>query len=150
MSDRTRENFTFSIAVDLSSIPISSDYATNLNNYKRKEGNYEIKDIKEFNSTTSKKLKPTSLAMLSNNNKKPTHIITFYATSKNYSNLKFVLKNQIPSWVNLTNTEDDSNQNNNKNKTFGFKYLIKGISEANQIINPKSKDFLELNIIINK
>lgn len=146
LNDRSDGNFTFSIAVDLSLVPVEADYSSNKNNYKITEGNYKIKSIQKFNP---KLLLPTSLPLLEKNNKKPTHFITFEATTKNFTNLKCILENKIPDWINLTSTENDTNLNSSKNKTFGFKYLIEGISEANQIINPKSKDFFEMNLTIN-
>ena len=149
LSDRAKGNFTFSIAVDLKNIPITSEYATTFGNYKILEGDYKIKDIIEYNSISSKKLNPTSLAMLKNYDKNPTHIITLESRSKSYSNLKIILKNQIPSWVYQTSTDDDTKSKNTLNRTFGFKYLIEGISEANKVINPKSGNFLEMNIVIN-
>jgi hypothetical protein len=149
LSDRAKGNFTFSIAVDLKNIPITSEYATTSGNYKILEGDYKIKDIIEYNSISSKKLNPTSLAMLKNYDKNPTHIITLESRSKSYSNLKIILKNQIPSWVYQTSTDDDTKSKNTLNRTFGFKYLIEGISEANKVINPKSGNFLEMNIVIN-
>jgi len=149
LNERVKGNFTFSIAVDLKNIPITSEYATTPNNYKILEGDYKIKDIKEYDASIEKKLNQTSLAMLKNYDKKPTHIIIVESTSKSYSNLKIILKNQIPDWVNTTSIINDTNIIKNKNQTFGFKYLIEGISEANKVINPKSKNFLEINIIIN-
>lgn len=146
LNNRSDGNFTFSIAVDLSLVPAEADYSLNKNNYKVTEGNYKIKSIQKFNT---KLLSPTSLSLLEKNNKKPTHLITFEATTKNFTNLKCKLENKIPDWINLTSTENDTNLDSSNNKTFGLKYLIEGISEANQIINPKSIDFFEMNLTIN-
>ncbi len=145
LNNSGKGNFTFSVAIDLRNVPVENAYAKSINNYQIKGGNYKIKSIQEYNS---KLLKPNALPILQNNKKSPTHIITFEATTKNFTDLKCVLKNKIPDWVNLTTTEVDTNINSNKNKTFGFKYLIEGISEANQIINPNSKDYFEINITI--
>ncbi len=146
MNNRSNGNFTFSTTVDLSLVPVEADYSLNKNNYKITEGNYKIKSIQKFNP---KLLLPTSLPLLEKNNKKPTHLITFEATTKNFTNLKCILENKIPDWVNLTSTENDTNLDSSKNKTFGLKYLIEGITEANQIINTNSKDFFEMNLTIN-
>lgn len=145
LNNSGKGNFTFSIAIDLSNVPVENSYAKSINNYQIKGRNYKIKSIQEFNSTL---LKPNALPILQNNKKYPTHIITFESTTKNFTDLKCVLENKIPDWVNRTTTEDDTNLNSNKNKTFGFKYLIEGISEANQVINSNYKDFFEINITI--
>lgn len=149
MNEKVNDRFTFTLAVDMKDIPITLEYAKTISNYEI-QGNYEISKIDEYNSITSKKLKPTSLAMLKSRNKNPTHLITFKAKSKSYSDLNINLKNQIPSWVCQTNTANDTNENIRIDKTFGFLYLVEGINEANQMINPKSKYFFELNIKINK
>lgn len=145
LNNSGNSNFIFSVAIDLSNIPVENTYAKTIDNYKIIGNNYEITSIKEFNSNL---LKPNALPILQNNKKSPTHIITFKARTKNYTDLKCLLENKIPDWVKLTTTVDDTKINSNKNKTFGFKYLIEGISEANQIINTNSKDFFEINITI--
>jgi len=144
--DGGRGKFTFSVGVDFSAIPVESSYVLNLKNYKVVEGNYKIKSITEVNSATKKNITAPALAILGK--KKVTHYITFEATSQGQSDLECVLENNIPAWVYETNTMNDIVQTIDKNKTFGFQYLVEGISEANQLINSKSKNIFEFNIKI--
>jgi hypothetical protein len=144
-NSRGKGNFTFSIAIDLSNIPVENNYAEKVENYKIIGDNYKILSVKKFNFNL---LKPNALPILQNNKKTPTHLITFEATTKNYTDLKCVLVNKIPDWVNNTSIISDTDIVGNKNQTFGFKYLIEGISEANQIISPSSNAFFEVNLSI--
>jgi hypothetical protein len=142
-NDRT---FEFSVGVDYSTVPVESSYVCDPHNYKIVEGNYKIKKVTEVNSGTQKNITPFAMNILGSN--KITHYITFIATSKGYNDLQCVLENKIPSWVYQTNTMDDTAKTIDKNRTFGFQYLVEGISEANKLINPSSQNIFEFNIKI--
>jgi len=142
---RNGDKFTFSVALDLSQLPLEDDYISNLKNYAVEQGDFTILKISKF---SNENLVPSSVTKISKSGKAPTHYITFSSTSKKYSDLVFSLKRQVPKWVEETSTEDDTDLKSITNKTFGFKYLIGGISEAYQTISP-SKNYFELKININ-
>ena len=142
---RNGDKFTFSVALDLSKLPLEKSYITNPQNYTIDEGDFIISKISEFNKED---FVSSSVSSVLKSRKNPTHYITFSATSKKYSDLKFNLKRQLPKWVDETSTEDDTNIEAIGNKTFGFKYLMEGISEAYQTSSP-SKNYFELTIKIN-
>ncbi len=144
--DTRGRNFEFSVGVDFSTIPVESSYVCDTNNYKIVQGNYKIKKITEVNSATEKNITPQAKVILGSN--KITHYITFVAKSNGQSDLECVLKNKIPSWVYQTNTMDDTAKMNDNNRTFGFQYLVEGISEANKLINPNSQNIFDFNIKI--
>ncbi|MBP4141975.1 hypothetical protein J3S90_09185 [Flavobacterium sp. P4023] len=146
ITDRNSSNLIFSVAVDMSSIPVEESYIRDKDNYSIKNANYKIKGIYPF---TEKGIKPNSVNMLAKANAKPTHYIVFESTTPNFTNLNFTLKKQIPSWVYETNSNDDSNLSQNSNKTFGIKYLIEGINEAYET-ESKNNDYLELTVNIKK
>lgn len=138
--------FEFTVGIDYSKIPFESSYICDANNYKIIKGNYKIKKVDEVNSATKKNITPSALNIIGSN--KITHYITFVATSKDQSDLECILENKIPDWVYQTNTMDDTGKTIDKNRTFGFQYLVEGISEANKLINHKSQNIFEFNIKI--
>jgi molybdopterin-guanine dinucleotide biosynthesis protein A len=146
INERNSSNFIFTVAVDMSTIPVEDSYILDKSNYNIKDANYKIKGIYPF---SDKNIKPTTAIMLAKANAKPTHYIVFESTTPNFTNLTFTLKKQIPKWVYETNTNDDSSVSQNSNKTFGIKYLIEGISEAYET-ESKNNDYLNLTINIKK
>jgi len=142
---RSGDKFSFSVAIDASKLPLEEDYITNPKNYSIGEGDFIILKIKKFNNED---LLSSSSTRISKSGNIPTHCITFSAASKKYGDLAFSLKKQMPKWVGETSTEDDTDIKSISNKTFGFKYLIEGISEAYQTVSP-SKNHFELKIKIN-
>lgn len=143
---RNSSNFIFSVALDLSNIPIEESYIINKSNYSITEGNYKIKAIYKFDKN---QIGPSSINMLSKAKVTPTHYIVFESTTPNFTNLAFTLNKQIPKWVYTTSTNDDTNILKSPDSTFGIKYLIEGISEAYQT-ESKNNKFLELTINIKK
>lgn len=146
INNRNSSSFIFSVALDLSSIPIEESYITDTFNYRITEGDYKIKGIYKFDK---KQLGPSSINMLSKAKAEPTHYIVFESTKPNFTNLSFTLNKQIPNWVYTTSTNDDSNILKSPNSTFGIKYLIEGISEAYET-QSKNNNYLELTINIKK
>lgn len=139
-------NFIFSVALDLSQIPVEDSYILNKENYFVKDANYKILAIHPY---SDKKIKANSLNMIKRNKFLPTHYIVFQAAEKSFNNLNFTLEKRLPKWVSETSTTDDTDSNLNKNKTFGIKYLIEGINEAYNI-ESKHNNYFELNLDIKK
>jgi hypothetical protein len=144
-NDRDGKPFTFSIAVDLISVPVEENVAINPLSYNIRKGDYKITGIERYNP---KLLKSSSVNLINKSGKQPTHIINFSATTANYSDLEFELKNEIPQWVYAASTNDDTNVKNLGAKTFGFKYLIEGINEAHQT-DAAPSSYFKINIKIN-
>jgi hypothetical protein len=146
VNDRNSSSFIFSVALDLSNVPIEDSYVSDKSNYSIGEGDYKIKGVYKFDK---KQLGPSSINMLAKTKAEPTHYIVFESTKPNFTNLSFSLKKQIPNWVYSTTTNDDSNILESPNSTFGIKYLIEGITEAYET-ESKNSNYLELTINIKK
>jgi hypothetical protein len=146
INNRNSSSFIFSVALDLSNVPIEDSYVSDKSNYSIREGDYKIKGIYKFDK---KQLGASSINMLSKAKAEPTHYIVFESTKPNFTNLSFALKKHIPNWVYTTSTNDDSNILKSPNSTFGIKYLIEGISESYET-QSKNNNYLELTINIKK
>lgn len=146
INSRNSSSFIFSVALDLSKVPIEDSYTFDKSNYSIREGDYKIKGIYKFDK---KQLVASSINMLTKAKAEPTHYIVFESTKPNFTNLSLALKKQIPNWVYTTSTNDDSNILKSPNSTFGIKYLIEGISEAYET-KSKNNNYLELTINIKK
>jgi hypothetical protein len=146
INSRNSSSFIFSVALDLSKVPIEDSYIFDKSNYSIREGDYKIKGIYKFDK---KQLGSSSINMLSKAKAAPTHYIVFESTKPNFTNLTFTLDKQIPHWVYTTSTNDDSNILKSPNRTFGLKYLIEGISESYET-KAKNNNYLELTINIKK
>lgn len=144
-NDRDGKPFTFSIAVDLINVPVEENVAINPGSYIITKGDYKITGVERYNP---KLLKPASVSLINKSGKQPTHIINFSATTANYSDLEFELKNEIPQWIYAASTNDDTNVKAMGAKTFGFKYLIEGINEAYQT-DAAPGSYFKINIKIN-
>lgn len=143
-----RENgpFVFSLAVDLSKLPIDGNYVTEQTNFTIEKGDYEIVSILPFDKNI---LIKNTLKKLEQANIVPTHIIIFKSTSNGYSDLVFSLKKKIPEWVYRVNTNDDSDIKANSQQTFGLKYLVEGMFEAYQN-SSQNKDYITFTINIKR
>jgi len=113
----------FTIAADLSNVPVEPAYLTDRNNY-RVSGNFRIESIL-----------PVSRNALSQNdwvtleNGKANYLITVSTTSQYpLQDLKIDLLHHTPSWVEQSNTIESMDTSGDK--TFGIKYLIEGVSDA--------------------
>jgi len=128
--------FQFAFAVDYSSIPFSSNYFSNIDNYSLSNQNFKIVSINEI-----KKDEKYGITLFTN----PTHLITIQTDKNPCGDLEITLKNEIPSWI-LESDADNEHIIDSK-KTFGLKYLTNGISEAYQHTN-RSKNLAMFKISI--
>ena len=142
---RNGDRFVFSLAIDMSNIPTEEGYNLNPANYTISDGDYKILSIKKFDK---REVKPSSVVAMQNANAHPTNYIVFESTSNKPTDLTFSLKRQIPKWVYDTNTIDDTNITSNTNKTFGFQYLVEGISDAYTTISGVD-NYFEIKLKIN-
>ena len=120
--------FQFTFAADFSTLPFSSSYLTSISNYIiNNNNNYIITNAFEKTDETLSGLKFS-----------PTHLITVQTKNNPYSQLNISLINKIPSWIERTNSYDESNIKDDTEHTFGFEYLTNGISEAYQYKNKEA------------
>ncbi len=135
----------FSLAIDLSNIPVEQDYLMDYKNYNLSTG-FSIKAIEKIDRDKINKRDFVTLEKTSS-----THFITITTTSKyTLRDLKLELANTIPNWVKNSNSLDDTNIKNQLDKTFGLLYLIQGVSEAYEIQNADNKSYFSINITIKK
>jgi len=137
--------FRFALAVDLSRIPVSDAYKTSRANYEVLEGNYRIDSI----FTIEKKdIQPSDWVRIESAG--ATHIVLVEAEGQSFSDLTIAMKKQIPDWVFQTDTEDDRDIQSSLTKTFGFKYLVEGVSEAYETLSDKKDHYFELEVPVRK
>lgn len=133
-------SFSFSFAVDLSSIPFSESYFTNKSNYSL-SNNYQISSIQ--------RIRPEQKAFLPIiNNFKPTHIITLICKPKtsHLGGIDLQLKYVLPKWI---NTSSPTQEVVDSTSTFGFDKLTSGIAEAYNVHN-QNKNLAEFKFQINR
>ena len=136
--NRNKEPFTFSVAVDMTVIPVSKSEIETPGNYFIEgftvKGVHDIKQIKD-------ELTQPSLNIIKKMSKPPTHLIVLEASSPNFQETNLIFKKQMPRWVQNTSTIDDTDILENEGKTFGFLYLMEGIDEAYQIASNNPNHF---------
>lgn len=118
-------NFTFSIAMDLSSLSLDESYLLNKVNYKIND-DYEIVGISPYTEAKSSLQKPDKEMI---GDKTPTHVVTVRSLGS-YPSLTLQIIKRTPLWVEETSVEDDSDIKNQQDQTFAFKHLVAGIEEA--------------------
>src|SRR5690606_18203287 len=96
------------------------NYFLDIDNYKLSNPTYQlqVEEILEKNSP--------SLSGF-------THILKLQTTELRDEVLKIDIVGKTPSWVYAVTSSDDSNiltDDDEKKKTFGFKYLVEGVSDA--------------------
>ena len=112
--------FQFSIAANLEFLKIDETYLSNPSNYDL-PNNYTITAIEKNNDETNEGLKGY------------THVFRIRTTDlKPIQDVSIKLKSKLPNWVTESSTIDDSNTFDTlkQHQTFGFDYLIRGLSEA--------------------
>ena len=138
-------SFQFSIAIDLSNIPVDSSYLTNTGNYIVPEG-FTVRSIERINRN---KLSQRDYVTVEKT--RATHFITVSTTNKfSIQNLVLQLSNKIPSWVEQSTSMNDRNVKEELDRTFGLSYLIKGVSDAYETQNPEQKSYFKIIVTIKK
>lgn len=137
--------FQFSIAVDLSNIPVDASYLTTTKNYVVPDG-FTVKSIEKIDRN---KLSQRDFVTVE---KSPaTHFITVSTTNKiTVQDLKLELSNKIPEWVEKSNSMNDTDVKNELDKTFGLSYLVQGVSEAYATQNPEQTSYFKITVTIKK
>lgn len=134
----------FSLAFDFSQIPLPSTYFDQLEVYENSLGytTTQICHVDQISSAAKASLQACA-------QKEITHIVTFEKRKAPWGQMDLKIKNIKPVWINHTHVDDDSDVKNQDGKTFGFKYLIKGINDAYVKVND-SENLAEYTIKITK
>ena len=123
-TDRNRQGFSFTFAVDYSALPFSDSYLTSIDNYSCNNSNFSIKAVSGIGNEKLYGLNFT-----------PTHLITVGTDRSPLCRLEISLRNKIPNWIEETNIDDENNIDGDTSHTFGFKFLTNAICEAYQYKN---------------
>ncbi|WP_373513132.1 hypothetical protein [Persicitalea sp.] len=124
--DRNRGIFEFSLAVNFAKGMQDNSYFLDSTNYKISDAQYSLKakPIADRNDVSLNSF---------------THVLTLRTTDLKEEELVIDVIGKVPSWVYSTSSEDDTKietDANETSKTFGFSYLVEGVSDA---FYPRSK-----------
>ena len=86
----------------------------------------------------------SSKARFNNESFSPTHIVYLGSNQLNKGTVSVSIINKVPSWISSSSNEDDTELD--KNTTFGFKYLMDGISKSYTDMN--GEEYVKFNIEI--
>ena len=117
---------TMTVAADLSGIIVPEKALLN-------PKNYEITSLSGFKIRNIEKIKDNERDEKLRTIPSATHFIMLTTQKKiAFETLKLRFKNELPTWVEKTNTDDDTNLNsaNFSETTYAFKYMMDGIHEA--------------------
>lgn len=124
--------FEFAVGVDFSSFPMGEEYYTNPDNYDLTPG--------------------YSISIEENTRPDFTHTLRLRTNTLRTETVEIKLKNQVPAWVEDYNLYDDSNINSPDQieKTFGIKYIFKGIHEGYLTHADYNEHFFNIQIHVNQ
>ena len=126
----------FAVAIDLHSVQADSIFFLNIKNYKVSPG-FTVQSVEKVSRNNL-----TQHDWLMIESKPANYIVTIAITDDvPIQTLKIDLSNQIPQWVDETNSLDDSNVKSELDKTFGFGFLVRGVSEAYTTQFPNQKSY---------
>ena len=134
--------FRFSLAVDFSGLPLENSYLINTKNYAVSE-NFEL-TITDLDKKTVEQSDRSYLGTA-------THLMTLETSDEDaIRDITIELLKQEPSWVVESSTIED---NKERTKTFGIKYLIDGASKGYDIVYKGDSNFdkfLSFNVSLSK
>ena len=137
---------SFSIAANLSSMNYDDSYLCDTQNYHLNNG-FSVEKVERTGPNNIDKKDIHNCEKI-----KATHIIkikTDNFTPGKY-NLTLVFKNNIPGWINLTNTNNDRDEQEVINgKTLGLKLFFEGIFEAYRNKDIIKENLFSISIILN-
>ncbi len=120
----------FSVNVDFSSLLCDNSYLLDVNNYQLSDPDYKLEVLENHAGDEY------------------THILKLSTSIIKPSTLIISLKSKLPSWVNALNDDNGVGiHDENKDKTFGIKYLLGGLYEGVTVNTDKCA---KLKININK
>lgn len=143
VSERGNDNGTFqlAIAVNFNNLGQAEDFLLDGRNYKMNNQDYsiEVKKIEEQEKANDPSLSKYSHKLL-------------LKTQKLFNTkLDIELQRTMPKWIEDTHSEDDKIQSGAElRKTFGFKYMIEGVTDAYESITNGQNSFFKIQITIKK
>ncbi|MBQ5982552.1 MAG: hypothetical protein IJL54_10345 [Prevotella sp.] len=145
--DRNSGDIRLALAVDLSGMLIDKDYLTDVKNYQiDSDDKLEIKEIREINKND---ITPAEKKYIGS----ATHIFILGMNEiKNDQHVEIKLLNNLPSWIEETSSDDDTNVGvgNFSQTTFGLKYLIQGIYNSYKKNSKRNPYYFELEMNFKK
>lgn len=127
VSDRNTGETKLVVAVDMSGIITEPNYLTNVNNYQvQSKSGFAVTDVVEVDKTDV----PVDITHYVPT---ATHLIELTTTESIVNETVYLsLKNEFPSWITKSSTDDDRDKNapGFANTTFAFKSMMDGIYEA--------------------
>lgn len=137
----SNSGFRFGIGIDLKKTGVSESYLSDTANYKISSDKYkiEVKPITDEEKTQNKALANYShKLLLSTKDLKP-------------QTLDIEFKRKLPQWIYNTDSKDDQIQDETElTKTFGFRYMVEGVSDAFQSVAKEQNAFFKIKVIIKK
>ncbi|MPR33294.1 hypothetical protein [Salmonirosea aquatica] len=118
--DRNKGIFEFNVAVNFSKGMQDAGYFLDSTNYKLSNEKYSLR-AKTINDRNDPSLSGF------------THLLTLRTTDLKDEKLRIDVVGKVPGWVYTTSSEDDTQIETNADearKTFGFSYLVEGVSDA--------------------
>lgn len=145
--DRNSGDIRLALAVDLSGMLIDKDYLTDIDNYSvESDDKLEIKEIREINKND---ITPAEKKYIGS----ATHIFILGMNEiKNDQHVEIKLLNRLPSWIEETSSDDDTNVGSAtfSQTTFGLKYLMQGIYNSYTKNSKKNPYYFELDMNFKK
>lgn len=145
--DRNSGDIRLALAVDLSGMLIDKDYLTDVKNYQiDSDDKLEIKEIREINKND---ITPAEKKYIGS----ATHIFILGMNEiKNDQHVEIKLLNNLPSWIEETSSDDDTNVGigNFSQTTFGLKYLMQGIYNSYKKNSKRNPYYFELEMNFKK
>ncbi|WP_417856758.1 hypothetical protein [Xanthomarina gelatinilytica] len=144
------ENYLqFGIAIDYSTIALPNTYKEDSKNYWADDQlGYTVTSISNVADMDKSSKTFKEVQHINDKNKTNfTHVITVKAEKNLYGNLNIQLKNNLPSWIKNTGTDNDCDIIDDVSHTFAFDQLMIGISKAYQKVTDKSQ-YLDINLKI--
>lgn len=118
--ERNKGVFEFNVAANFSKSIQDAGYFTDSTNFKLSDDKYSLK-VKPITDPNDPSLQGF------------THLLTLRTTALKDEKLQIDVVGKVPSWVYTTSSENDTQIETDvaeANKTFGFSYLVEGVSDA--------------------
>ena len=115
--ERNKGVFEFNVAANFSKSIQDAGYFTDSTNFKLSDGKYSLK-VKPIADQNDPSLKGF------------THLLTLRTTNLKDGKLQIDVVGKVPSWVYASSSENDTKIKTETTKTFGFSYLVEGVSDA--------------------
>ena len=116
--------FMFSIGADLKQLPLDNSYLLDISNYEISNKDYALSVAEQKSDQFS-------------------HVLSLSSKIVSWGNVSITLKSQFPQWIEerTDSLGNDLVKDNATDKTYGLKYLIRGVYEAFKSRQPEYAKF---------